>query len=102
MTIQNSEYGMEEISIAKARAMLSRLPELLSAESRAVALTRHGKPVMAMMSWDLFESITETMDIMGDPDLMTPSKHRGCARRPFSLPGTGQKRTGLKATFVLT
>ena len=26
---------------------------------------------MAMMSWDLFESITETMDIMGDPDLMT-------------------------------
>ena len=71
MTIQNSEYGMEEISIAKARAMLSRLPELLSAESRAVALTRHGKPVMAMMSWDLFESITETMDIMGDPDLMT-------------------------------
>ena len=71
MTTPYSEYGMEEIPIAKAREMLSRLPELLSAESRAVALTRHGKPVMAMMSWDLFESITETMDIMGDPDLMT-------------------------------
>ncbi len=26
---------------------------------------------MAMMPWDLFESITETMDIMGDSDLMT-------------------------------
>ena len=71
MTTPYSEYGMEEIPIAKAGEMLSRLPELLSAESRAVALTRHGKPVMAMMSWDLFESITETMDIMGDPDLMT-------------------------------
>ena len=58
MTTPNSEYGMEEISIAKARAMLSRLPELLSAENRAVALTRHGKPVMAMMSW-------------ANPDLMT-------------------------------
>ena len=71
MTTPYYDHGMEEIPIAKARAMLSRLPELLSAESRAVALTRHGKPVMAMMSWDLFESITETMDIMGDPDLMT-------------------------------
>ena len=71
MTTPHYDHGMEEIPIAKAREMLSRLPELLSAENRAVALTRHGKPVMAMMSWDLFESITETMDVMGDPDLMT-------------------------------
>ena len=35
-----------------------------------MAVTRHGRPVMAMMSWDLFESMMETMDIMGDPDLM--------------------------------
>ena len=59
------------MSIAKARAMMSQLPEILSSENQAMAVTRHGKPVMAMMSWDLFESIMETMDIMGDPDLMT-------------------------------
>ena len=58
------------MSIAKARAMMSQLPELLSNENQAMAVTRHGKPVMAMMSWDMFESIMETMDIMGDADLM--------------------------------
>ena len=70
MTTSDAEYGTEQISIAKARAMLSQLPELLSNDNQAMAVTRHGKPVMAMMSWDLFESIMETMDIMGDPDLM--------------------------------
>ena len=65
-----SEYGTENIPIVKARAMLSQLPERLSAENRAAALTRHGKPVLAVMPWDLFESIMETMEIMGDADMM--------------------------------
>ena len=66
----HTEYGTEHIPIAEARAMLSQLPERLSADNRAAALTRHGKPVLAVMPWELFESITETMDIMGDPELM--------------------------------
>jgi prevent-host-death family protein len=65
-----TEYGTENIPIVQARAMLSQLPERLSAENRAVALTRHGKPVLAVMPWDLFESIMETMEIMGDADMM--------------------------------
>ncbi len=65
-----SEYGTENIPIVKARAMLSQLPEQLSAENRAVALTRHGKPVLAVMPWDLFESIMETMEVMGDAETM--------------------------------
>ena len=65
-----TEYGTENIPIVQARAMLTQLPERLSAENRAVALTRHGKPVLAVMPWDLFESIMETMEIMGDADMM--------------------------------
>ena len=72
MTTSQPEYETEQMSIAKARAMMSQLPELLSNENQAMAVTRHGKPVMAMMSWDMFESIMETMDIMGDADLMNP------------------------------
>ena len=56
--------------IVQARAMLSQLPERLSAENRAVALARHGKPVLAVMPWELFESIMETLEIMGDADMM--------------------------------
>ena len=69
MTIY-TEYGTENIPIVQARAMLSQLPERLSAENKAVALTRHGKPVLAVMPWELFESIMETMEIMGDADMM--------------------------------
>ena len=42
------ETDTERMSIVKARAMLTQLPELLSAENRAVALTRRGKPVLAL------------------------------------------------------
>ena len=65
-----AEYGTENIPIVQARAMLSQLPERLSAENRAAALTRHGKPVLAVMPWDLYETIMETMDIMGDAEMM--------------------------------
>ncbi len=64
------ETDTERMPIVKARAMLTQLPELLSAENRAVALTRRGKPVLALMPWELFESIVETMEIMGDAEMM--------------------------------
>ncbi len=64
------ETGTEHIPIVKARAMLTQLPELLAEENRAVALTRRGKPVLAVMPWELFESIIDTMEIMGDADMM--------------------------------
>ena len=66
----NWDNTTERIPIVKARAMLTQLPELLSAANRAVALTRRGKPVLALMPWELFESIVETMEIMGDRELM--------------------------------
>ncbi len=66
----HSDYETEQIPIVRARAMLTQLPERLAEDNRAVALTRHGKPVLAVMPWELFESILETLEIMGDPDMM--------------------------------
>lgn len=65
-----SEYETEQIPIGEARAMLTQLPERLKSENGAIALTRYSKPVLAVMSWDLFESIVETLEIMGDPEMM--------------------------------
>ena len=50
--------------------MLTQLPELLAEENRAVALTRRGKPVLALMPWELFLSVIETLEIMGDAEMM--------------------------------
>ena len=66
-----SEYGTENISIIEAGSILSELPKRLADEDRAVAITRHGKPVLAVMSWELFESIAETLEIMADDDMMS-------------------------------
>ena len=66
----DENLGMEGIPITTARGMLTRLPEKLAKEKRAVTLTRRGKPVLVVFPWDLFESLMETMEIMEDPEMM--------------------------------
>lgn len=67
---QQAKFNMEEgLSIAEARNRLTQLPEELG-NSGALTVTRRGKPVLAVMSYDLFESITETLEIMTDPEQM--------------------------------
>ena len=56
----------------EARRKLTSLPEEFDRdpEKQTVAITRRGKPVLAIMPWELYESIIETMEIMADPELM--------------------------------
>jgi PHD/YefM family antitoxin component YafN of YafNO toxin-antitoxin module len=60
------------MTIIEARRMLTRLPEHFQKHPRtgAVAVTRRGKPVLAVMPWELYESVTETMEILGDEEAM--------------------------------
>lgn len=60
----------KEIPITQARHELTSLPKRLAKEPRAVAVTRRGKAVLAVMPWELYESIVETLEIMGDEGLM--------------------------------
>ena len=57
-------------SISEIREQITRLPEQFEQEPEAVTVTRHGKPVMAILPWELYESIMETLEIMGDAELM--------------------------------
>jgi antitoxin YefM len=61
----------ETLPMHEARQQLTSLPERLDLDPAmgAIAVTRHGKPVLAIMSWDLYEAIIETLDIVGDPAL---------------------------------
>jgi antitoxin YefM len=60
----------KELPITEARHALTSLPERLAEDPGTVAITRRGKPVLAVMPWDLYESIAETLEIMGDDELM--------------------------------
>lgn len=55
--------------IAQARSKLTSLPRELHNQD-TVTITSRGKPVLAVVPWELFESITETLEIMGDKSLM--------------------------------
>ncbi len=60
------------IPIIEARNKLTSFPEKFERdpESGAVAVTRRGRPVLAIVSWDLYESIIETLEILGDEKAM--------------------------------
>jgi len=62
----------KSIPIIEARNQLTRLPAQFEKEPQtgALAVTRRGKPVLALMSWELYESLVETLEILGDKELM--------------------------------
>ena len=53
--------------------MLSRLPELFAGDPDlgALAVTRRGHPVLALMPWELYDSLIETLEILGDSELVS-------------------------------
>ena len=62
---------MTELTISEARKTLLDLPEKLArTPERAVTITRRGQPVLAILPWEFYESIIETLDILGDPEMV--------------------------------
>jgi len=62
----------QTIPITQARYGLPRLIKKInrSAESSTFTITRRGKPILALLQWDFYESLMETLEIMADPELM--------------------------------
>ena len=56
----------EELSTVDARRALTKLPEKLGAKPATVAVTRRGKPVLAIMTWEDYQAILETLEILSD------------------------------------
>lgn len=63
---------MTRLTISEARRALLDLPEKLARTSgRAVTVTRRGQPVLAILPWEFYQSLVETLDILGDPEMVT-------------------------------
>lgn len=63
---------LERLPITEARYKLTGLSKKFKQkpESDAIAVTHRGKPVLAIMPWEFYETIVETLDIMSDEKLM--------------------------------
>jgi prevent-host-death family protein len=62
---------ISNIPITEAKQELNSLPEKLTQQGGTLAITRNGKPVLAVMTWEYYEAILETLEIYGDAELMT-------------------------------
>lgn len=60
------------LSIMEARKQLTSMPETLLHDGQAdvLEITRRGKPVLAVMPWELYEAVSETLEIIGNVELM--------------------------------
>jgi PHD/YefM family antitoxin component YafN of YafNO toxin-antitoxin module len=65
---------MTELSISEARKALPTLTDRMSSRSPAVAITRRGKPVLAVINWELYEAIVETLEVLADDGMMDALK----------------------------
>lgn len=84
---------MKDLPITKARDELTSLPDKLSENHETVTVTRHGKPVLAILPWEEYEALVETLEVMADADLMA-SLRRGIqqAKRGKLIPWEQAKR----------
>ena len=60
---------MEKIPITEARNRFMKLPDE-AAKHEVLAVTRRNKEVMAVMSWELYEGLLETLELVSDDTLM--------------------------------
>jgi len=60
---------VERLTITEARNRFMKLPDQ-TAGNQIIAVTRRNKEVMAMMSWELYEGLLETIEILADQELM--------------------------------
>jgi prevent-host-death family protein len=60
------------LTITEARSQLLELAERLNRPpaTEAVTLTKRGKPVLALLPHEFYESLVETLEILGDEALM--------------------------------
>lgn len=67
---------LQTLSIVEARDRLTKLPEEFEQVVRdgegtpAVKVTRWNKPVLAILPWDLYETMMETLEVLSDDEQM--------------------------------
>ena len=62
---------MTQLTISEARKEFLDLPEKLAREhENAVIVTRRGQPLLAVLPWESYESIVETLEVLSESELM--------------------------------
>ena len=58
------------LPISEVKTRLSELADRIEHQHERIVVTRHGRPSCVLMSPDELDSLEETLDILGDEELM--------------------------------
>ena len=58
---------VKQMSISETRKRITSLEDELSYDD-TISITNHGKEIFALLRWDTYESIAETLDILSDEE----------------------------------
>lgn len=61
------------MTITEARKKITSLENEMGHDA-TIAITNHGREVFALMKWETYESITETLEILNDEKLLQELK----------------------------
>ena len=89
---------MIQLTISEARTEFLDLPEKLARQpERAVIITRRGHPVLAVLPWELYESIVEALEVLSDSELMAELRESIKAQKTAALDVLVRARRGRKS-----
>lgn len=60
----------ETLPLSEVKTHLSELADRVEREHERILVTRNGRPSFVLLSVDDLDSLEETLDILGDPQLM--------------------------------
>lgn len=66
---------MKQMNIAEARKRITTLENDFSEDEKVISVTKHNKPILAVMPWDFYEALMETLEVITDKDLMSQLKN---------------------------
>ena len=64
---------MKEMTITETRRRITSLEKEIGYDD-TITITNHGREVFALMKWDTYESIVETLEILTDDELFNALK----------------------------
>lgn len=64
---------IKQMSISETRRRITSLENDLSYED-TISVTNHGKEIFALLRWDTYESIAETLEIISDEESFSELK----------------------------
>lgn len=65
---------MKQMNIAEARKKITKFEDEFTDDEKIISVTKYNKPILAVMPWEFYETLMETLEVLKDKDLLNQLK----------------------------